>query len=94
MIRLSDIVAQLSGKSHGTIDKIKDIAKAAKENPEQFGRIMDNIDKGDVSINYGHNERGELIAGQRRVEACKRLGWTSISCAVVNMAEVSYTRIL
>jgi len=31
------------------------------------------------------NERDELIAGQRRLQACKKLGWTEIPVHVVNI---------
>lgn len=31
---------------------------------------------------------GELIAGQRRIEACKRLGWTDIPATVVDLEDV------
>ena len=31
------------------------------------------------------NENNELIAGVRRLEACKKLGWTDIPVHVVNL---------
>jgi ParB/RepB/Spo0J family partition protein len=34
------------------------------------------------------NEHNELVAGQRRVEACKKLGWTKIPCRIVNILDV------
>src|SRR5208283_4444418 len=34
------------------------------------------------------NEHHRLIAGARRLEACKRLGWTEIPSRVVNLNEL------
>ena len=34
------------------------------------------------------NENNELIAGVRRLEACKKLGWTDIPVHIVNLAEI------
>jgi hypothetical protein len=34
------------------------------------------------------NEKNELIAGFRRLEACKKLGWTDIPVTVVNLEEI------
>jgi len=34
------------------------------------------------------NEKNELIAGVRRLEACKKLGWTDIPVTVVNLEEI------
>jgi ParB-like chromosome segregation protein Spo0J len=34
------------------------------------------------------DEKGNLIAGHRRLEACKSLGWTDIPCHVVNLGEI------
>jgi ParB family chromosome partitioning protein len=34
------------------------------------------------------DENGKLIAGHRRLEACRSLGWTEIPCHVVNLGEI------
>ena len=34
------------------------------------------------------NENNELVAGQRRIEACKRLGWIDIPAYTVNLKDV------
>jgi ParB family transcriptional regulator, chromosome partitioning protein len=34
------------------------------------------------------NENNELVAGQRRLEACKTLGWIKIACRVVNISDI------
>ena len=34
------------------------------------------------------NENNELVAGHRRIEAAKKLGWTQISCTVVNISDL------
>ena len=34
------------------------------------------------------NQNNELIAGQRRLGACKSLGWTEIPAAVVNLDDI------
>lgn len=34
------------------------------------------------------NENNELVAGQLRLEACKKLGWTKIACRVVNISDI------
>jgi ParB family transcriptional regulator, chromosome partitioning protein len=34
------------------------------------------------------NENNQLVAGQRRLEAYKRLGWSEIPCVVVNIKDM------
>src|SRR4051812_5308752 len=34
------------------------------------------------------NENNELVAGQRRLEACKKLGYTRIACRVLNISDI------
>jgi ParB family chromosome partitioning protein len=34
------------------------------------------------------DENGKLVAGHRRLEACRILGWTEIPCHVVNLEEI------
>ena len=34
------------------------------------------------------SEKSELVAGVRRIEACKKLGWTEIPATVVNLQEI------
>jgi len=50
------LVAEYTGKSEGTIQKIEKIVEAAEENPEEFGELLDKIDSGKVSVNYAHDK--------------------------------------
>ena len=51
--KVRDILASCLKVSHGQVEKIEDIKKAVKENPEEFGYIPERIDKG-MSIEYAH----------------------------------------
>ena len=51
--KVRDALASYLKVSHGQVDKIEDIKKAVKENPEEFGHIPERIDKG-MSIEYAH----------------------------------------
>lgn len=53
---------------------------------------IDGLAKSIAEIGLLHpiviNEKNELIAGFRRLEACKKLGWTDILVHVVNLEEI------
>jgi N6-adenosine-specific RNA methylase IME4 len=49
--RTTENIGQYVGKSHATVEKIVAIDKAAKENPEKFGKLMEKVDNGEISVN-------------------------------------------
>ena len=49
--RTTKNIGQYVGKSHATVEKIVAIAKAAKKNPEKFGKLMEKVDNGELSVN-------------------------------------------
>jgi N6-adenosine-specific RNA methylase IME4 len=49
-----DKIAKSLGKSWLTLEKETEIVEAAKQNPEQFGHLLEKIDSGKTSVNYVH----------------------------------------
>lgn len=49
-----DIVAKYAGVSHGTLAKEEKIVEAAEKNPEKYGKLLENVDSGKTSVNYGY----------------------------------------
>lgn len=64
-----DIVAQLTGISHGQLTKEKLIVKAAKDNPDKFAILISKIDSGKISVDGAYKEvRDESWRAQQLAE--------------------------
>lgn len=46
-----EVTANVVGVSHNTVDKIRTIVEAARKNPEKYGKILEKVDKGTLSVN-------------------------------------------
>jgi len=51
-----DLVREITGVSHDTVTKMKNIVTAAKENPEKYQKLADDLDKGEKTPNKLHKE--------------------------------------
>jgi len=56
-----DKIAKSLGKSWLTLEKETEIVEAAKQNPEQFGHLLEKIDSGKTSVNYVHQMDDQKI---------------------------------
>lgn len=52
--------AKYMGTSHDTLQKMRDIVKAAKEEPEKHGHILEDIEGGQ-SVNYAHKSLKNVV---------------------------------
>lgn len=46
-----EVAAEIVGVSHNTVDKIRTIVQAARDNPTKYGKILEKVDKGTLSVN-------------------------------------------
>lgn len=67
------------------IDRIKTRSRIRKDLGD-LGPLMESLDAYGLMNPIVVNTRDELIAGQRRLESARRLGWTSIEVHVVDRA--------
>ncbi len=57
-----DVTAQYTGYSPKTIDKMEHIVKAAEKYPEKFGKVLEKIDSGKMSVSYADQMIGQFEA--------------------------------
>lgn len=50
------VVEQLTGVSHGTINKIKTIEKAARQHPKKYGKLLEQIDNNIHRVDSAYNK--------------------------------------
>ena len=65
------------------IDQIR-IKKRVRKNLGSLQPLMDSLQEQGLLNPIVVNTKNELIAGQRRLESAKRLGWQSIAVTVVD----------
>jgi N6-adenosine-specific RNA methylase IME4 len=58
-----DILAEYAGVSHDTLAKAEEIVKSAEEDPETYGKILEDVDSGKVSLNYAY----EMVRKRKKV---------------------------
>lgn len=58
--RARENAAKFMGISHGQLQKMIEIDKAVKENPDKHGHILDDIEHGQ-SINYAHKSLNNVV---------------------------------
>lgn len=63
------------------------IKKRVRKNLGDLASLMDSLKRHGLLNPVVINERNELIAGHRRMEAAKRLGWSTIEVRVVDGRE-------
>ena len=59
--RTRDMIARLVGVSHDTLAKMERIVEAAEREPERYGRILEAVNAGRVSVAYDY----EVVARER-----------------------------
>ncbi|MDR1747639.1 MAG: ParB N-terminal domain-containing protein [Spirochaetaceae bacterium] len=69
-----------------SIDDIK-IKKRLRTDMGDLSALKDSLKRYGLLNPITVNSRNELIAGHRRLEAAKQLGWTSINVIVVNITD-------
>jgi ParB family transcriptional regulator, chromosome partitioning protein len=71
--------------------RIEDI-KVGNRFRKDLGNI-DDLAKSIQKIGLLHpiviNENNELVAGQRRLEACKKIRWTEMPCTIINISDLT-----
>jgi len=63
------------------------IKKRVRKNLGDLASLMDSLKRHGLMNPVVINEKNELIAGHRRMEAAKRLGWKSIEVRIVDGRE-------
>ena len=53
--RTRDVVASFAGISHGTLDKLRVIGKAAEKEPEKFGPLLQKVDNKETSVAHAYS---------------------------------------
>jgi len=69
-----------------TISDIK-VRKRVRKDLGNLEPLMDSLKRYGLLNPITLNSRYELVAGQRRLEAAKRLGWTSINAVIVDVTD-------
>ena len=69
-----------------TINDIK-VRKRVRKDLGNIEPLMDSLKRYGLLNPITLNSRYELVAGQRRLEAAKRLGWTSINAVLVDVTD-------
>ncbi|HOE08510.1 MAG TPA: ParB N-terminal domain-containing protein [Treponemataceae bacterium] len=69
-----------------TINDIK-VRKRVRKDLGNIEPLMDSLKRYGLLNPITLNSRYELVAGQRRLEAAKRLGWTSINAVIVDVTD-------
>lgn len=69
-----------------TIDDIK-VRKRVRKDLGNLEPLMDSLKRYGLLNPITLNSRYELVAGQRRLEAAKKLGWTSINAVIVDISD-------
>jgi len=64
------------------------IGKRFRKDNGNIQELADSIKKVGLLHPIVVSEKGELIAGLRRIEACKKLDWTEIPVTVVNLQKI------
>jgi ParB family transcriptional regulator, chromosome partitioning protein len=70
------------------IDRIV-IRKRVRKNLGDLSSLMDSLRRHGLMSPIVINSRNELIAGHRRTEAARRLGWTTIEARVIDSDETA-----
>ncbi len=65
-----------------SIDRIK-VKKRIRRDPGNLKPLMDSMEKYGLMNAVVINEKNELIAGERRYESAKKLGWHTIPVKVI-----------
>jgi ParB/RepB/Spo0J family partition protein len=96
--KVRDVIGKFVGLSGWQVEKAEKIVKAAEDNPEQFGKLLQSIDAGKTSIDYGyqqikkaekHNNPPPLPAGEFDVIYADP-PWKYEYSAIDGNAEVQY----
>ncbi len=69
-----------------TISDIK-VRKRVRKDLGNLEPLMDSLKRYGLLNPITLNSRYELVAGQRRLEAAKRLGWTSINAVIIDVTD-------
>ncbi len=69
-----------------TIGDIK-VRKRVRKDLGNLEPLMDSLKRYGLLNPITLNSRYELVAGQRRLEAAKKLGWTSINAVIVDISD-------
>ncbi len=66
--------------------KISDIKikKRLRKDPGDLSDLVNSIHKSGLFNPVLVNEKNELLAGYRRIQSAKLLGWTEIECNIIN----------
>lgn len=71
--KTGDLVQEITGVSRNTVTRMKEIVDAAKENPEKFGKYVQELDEGTTPTKKLFREVKKLRQSDEKKEALKKI---------------------